>query len=398
MTTRSNPRIIPPGPLFVFAALILVLGGCGADESTAPELANTTGDDFSAVDFDAPFGSLTMSDEPLAFGDPDLLADDCAGEGEMFDDPYANDPAVLALIELGEEPGDPDDPQRPRFTFLRILWGVLDGEGTSQETDWSGRLWVDRGTVLVRRVISFEHPEDHIVRPRPDRHTVAWHSHAGRDFDGLLIQIIEPPLGEPGGGQGHGHGTQGRGDDHDPPPPPNRLHFATGPFTEVFLVSELAELDAIYPVEAAGQAIHFTGFTLGNFNQCPRGFLAGRWLFNTDSELGGGHFWGRWISIHGPVLGYLRGAWGFNAEGERVFFGKYINRQGTCLGLLAGTWAPGLRPNTGRFHGRWFGHDEQFVGVMDGHYRKHPLYRMGPFQGRWAALCHDEARGLIGQP
>lgn len=378
--------------LVLLAASLVAISGCSSDRPTSPASSPVEGDDLGAVDFDAAFGGLTTGDEPIAFDDPYLLAADDLVQGEAYADEWADDPQVRAMLRAGEGPGGPADPERPRFTFLRILWGKLDSDASdpasqdfADEIDWSGRLRVDRGIVLVRRVISFERPDDHIIRPRPDRHTVAWHSQAGRDFDGVLIQIIEPPLPPARPGQ--------RGEDD--PPPPNRLHIATGPFTQSFLVDDLGDLDAVFEVEAPGQAIHICGFVLGSIDPCPKGFLAGRWLSNPDDDGVGGYFHGRWIGIDGRVMGHLRGAWGLNAEGERVFFGKYIGLQGECLGRLAGIWAPGLRPGHGWFRGRWFDLDDNVAGVLDGNYLHHPELPGGSFQGRWSAVCDEEASGQI---
>jgi hypothetical protein len=382
--------------LAVSVALLVAAGGCGSDEPTSPGAASPPGDDFQAMDFDAPFGGLTATDEAVAFGDRDLLAAEIEIAGEVYLDPLADDPLVRELLAAGEGPGDPGDPLRPRFTFLRILWGALELEGSDpeaagrtddgEEIDWSGVLRVDRGIVLVRRVISFERPEDHVVRPRTDRHTVAWHSRAGDDFDGLLIQIIEPPHPGPG---------ERPSDEPLPPPPPNQLHFRSGPFTQSFPVDDLAGLDSVFEVEAPGQAIRFTGFTLGSLNPCPKGFLTGRWVLDPEAEPAGGWFRGVWIGIEGRVFGHMRGRWGFNEAGDRVFFGKTIDRRGACLGLVAGAWAPGERPGRGWFRGRWFDPEREPVGVLDGIITRRPERPVGSFQGRWAAFCDEEAAGQV---
>lgn len=345
------------------AGLLIVVAGC-SDDRPADPAGSTGGDDFTAIDFNAAFGGLTMTDETPGFGDPDLLdaEGDAEAAGEAYDDPWADDPDVRALI-------DRDDPGRPQMTFVQILWGRLGEEADvlmdNGEVDWSGELTVDRGIVLVRRVIGFFGPENYIVRPRPDRQTVVWESHVARGHQGLLIQIIEPA---------HRDG--------DPEPEPNMLHFTTGPFTESFAVCDLAEFEMVYPVEGTDQAISFRGFTLDNAHPCPQGNLMGRWLGPQEEGDTHGVFMGRWVALQGPVMGYLRGAWGVNDAGEKVFFGKYIRRDGCVLGLLAGRWEPSDRPGFGLFRGRWHGRNDEVLGTLNGHYRM-----AGTFQGRWSAIC-----------
>lgn len=369
------------------AALFLV-AGCSNDDPTGPAGGLTGGDDFGAIDFDLPYGGLTMTDEQPAFGDPELLdlEGDVEAAGELYDDPVTDDPEVREMIRRGEDPGDPDDPQRPQFTFVRILWGKLgepvepptDGRLSDQVVDWSGELSVDQGVIVVRRVIGFQGPDSRLVLPRPDRQTVVWESHIDQGHQGLLIQIIEPP-----------HRNREGLDEPDDPPAPNMLHFTTGPFTQSFEVCDLAEMNISFEVDVPDQAINFTGFTLDHTHPCPQGMLIGRWFGNPVNDPVGGRFRGRWVGLNGPVMGYLRGAYGVNDEGERVFFGKYIGRNGQFMGLLAGTWETGPRPGYGWFHGRWYGRGETLRGNLRGNFRVHETRPVGAFHGRWTAICNQ---------
>jgi hypothetical protein len=371
----------------LLVATLFVVAGCGNDDPAHPGGTVSGGDDFAAIDFDLPYGGLTMTDEQPAFGDPELLAleGDVEAAGELYDDPVADEPEVREMIRRGEDPGEPDDPLRPQFTFVRILWGKLgdpgeppvDGRLDDLVVDWSGELTVDRGIVVVRRVIGFHGPDSRLVLPRPDRQTVVWESHVGRGHHGLLIQIIEPP-------QRNREGL----DEPDDPPAPNMLHFTTGPFTQSFEVCDLAEMDVSFEVDVADQAIRFTGFTLDNTHPCPQGMTMGRWIGNPSNDPVGGTFHGRWIGLNGPVMGYLRGAYGVNQDGERVFFGKYIARNGQFMGLLAGTWETGPRPGYGWFHGRWYGRGETLRGNLRGNFRVPDPHTVGAFHGRWSAICN----------
>jgi hypothetical protein len=370
--------------VFLPAALLLVAAGCGSDETAAPS-ATLVGDDFATLDFDAPFGGLTLADELPGFGDRDLVAGDADIEGVAYHDDLADDPEIRAWLESGNGPGDVNDPERPQFTFVRIVWGKLgneessppaDGQDDGDEVDWSGEISVDRGFLIVQRVIDFERGSDYLVRPRPDRQTIAWASFTADDNDGLFIRIIEPPLNN-GGGDGQDE------------PQPNFLHFRSGPFTQSFDVCDLAAIDELFAADVPGQAIQFHGFTLDATHPCPRGFMIGRWLGQPHQDPIGGTFQGRWVGVQGPVIGYMRGAYGVNGNGEQVFFGKYIGRNGHCLGLLAGTWETGPRPNYGWFQGRWFSGDNDVLGHLGGQFMMHPQRPAGTFNGRWSAFCGD---------
>jgi hypothetical protein len=343
-------------------ALLALLAGCSQDDITT-DVAN---DDYEAMDLEQAYGGLTMTDEQPAFGDPYLIAEDARDEGDAFRDPLADDPAVREMERHG---------QGARLTCARLVWGVLDAgldDPDGDLVDWSGSLSVDRGILIVRRVILFERPLDNLIQPRPDRQTVTFNSHTGGHFDGLVIQIIERRQDIAG-------------------EEPNQLHFATGPFTTSIPVVDLAAFDEIYAVEPEGNAVHVVGFTQSDPDTCPRGFLNGRWQDNPDSEAEGGAFRGRWVGRHGLGDGHLRGRYGVNDAGERVFFGKVIDPRGHVRGLLAGTWQPGEEPGQGMFEGRWVNRQGTVEGVLNGRFATTPERPGGYFQGRWSALCDDEA-------
>jgi hypothetical protein len=397
MKTPKNPRHLS---LLLFGLLLgLALAGCSNEEN--PAGTNLTGtDDYENMDFSQTYGGLTATDEPEAFGDPYLMQLDAVESAEESDDPLQVDPEVAALEALSEQPLDPDDPtglRRPRFTFLKITWGMLDGEvdalGNTDETqdllDWSGMLTVDRGIVVVRRVILFERPHDHLIFPRLNRRTVAWISYTGRHYDGLLIEIIERPTD-----LRSAEGAELA---------PNMLHFHTGPYSGYFAVRELPDLNEIHDVDDEGNAIQFAGFRLSDIRLCPKGFLSGIWhsLPNVDANvaegpLAVGVFKGRWVSVLGHMRGFMRGRYGYDANGERVFVGKYIDRRGRFQGFLRGTWEP-LPENRGHgvFRGHWVNAAETVQGVLGGDYFHLPERPGGFFGGRWATLCDQEAVDTI---
>ena len=372
-------------------AMAIALAGCA--DSSDPAVTSEVGiDDYDQIDMNAEYGGLTATDEDDAFGDPSLMMAGLDDDADEVNDPLLEDPAiaeqVAALRAAGQQPGDPSDPDRPRFTFLRVKWGMLRGSADSSGNDnddvgalldWTGQIRVDRGIVIIRRVIRFERPFDHIVRPRLDPQTVAFISHTGPHFDGLVLEIIEPPPGE-----------------QDDPVEPNYLRFETGPLTQTFLVAELPELDEVFEVAPVGNGVHFNGFSLAELNACPVGFLSGRWAPLTPEEaaidMNGvrGRFRGRWLARHGHLRGYMRGAYGINAEGTRVFFGKYIDRLGRFRGFLRGTWEPSAEENSwASFHGEWATASGQIDGFLRGRAYHLPVTPGGFYEGRWATDCGD---------
>ncbi len=368
--------------------LALALAGCGEDGDPAVGVTGDAGgDDFAAMDLNDPTGGLTATDEPAGFGDDYFASPAVAAEFAEADDPLAEDAEVLMYEAMAEEPAqldDPADPARPKFTFLKVTWGMLDGLTEDAEEDWdaydwSGLLRVDRGLVVVRRVILFEQPYDHLVRPRIDRRTVAWISHTGPHYDGLLVEIIEPPLDPAVAADAE-------------PLPENVLHFTTPQFSRDFPMSTVGDLDLTEAIDGIGNAIRFEGFRLSDIDVCPKGFLSGLWLTTGERR---GEFKGKWVGLYGLVKGHLRGRWGVNDEGEQVFFGKYIARDGRFLGLLRGRWEPGVEPGHGVFHGHWLDADGAVTGVLRGGWFQVPDRPGGFFSGRWATLCDAEAAGSI---
>jgi hypothetical protein len=369
--------------------LVLAVGfaGCSVDISSPANTETAGTDDFGAIDLDLLNGGLTPTDEEVAFGDAFLLREEAREAEELYDD------ALLADLEVAKMVAECDatDDGRPARTsyFLRLVWGDLDGpvdEETGEvidaaRVDWSGALQIDRGAVIVRRVIRFERGVDSITRPRPDPQTVEWTSFTGGHFDGILVQIIEPAP---------------RPDDSLAPDyEPNRIRVKAGAFSAEFLTSDIPGLDRTADVGDDG-SIHFTGYEYNGRLGCPRGFLAGIWrMAPEDADFDGGFFRGRWVNIVGTTRGYMQGRYGMNSEGHRVFAGKYISRNGHFLGFLRGTWAPGDEPGRGYFRGEWVNEAETREGVLGGRYKQAGDRPGGFYQGRWTADCDREAVDAI---
>jgi len=377
------------GILAMMGLLVLGVTGCsetgqitGGDETAAV-------DEFETMDMNKAYGGLTLTDETDAFGDDYYTDTEYEYEDDASDDPLQLDPEVLAY-EAEIANGDPTTPNRPTITVVKLLWGQLDGliediDESYDVLDWSGMLRVDRGIVVVRRVILFERPGDHLVHPRIDRHTVAFVSRTGPHFDGLIVEIIEPPL---------------NADDPAVSPEVNMLHLSTPQISLDFAMVDVNGLDETYPVDEQGNALRIEGHLLTDLDLCPKGFLSGIWvarpLVDEDGTvLADGFFKGRWVNVWGNMMGYLRGRYGANDAGENVFFGKYINRGGQFRGILAGTYGPNEVTGRGEFHGNWINAAETVEGVLGGQYFQIPDRPGGFFSGRWATLCDPEAIDTI---
>jgi hypothetical protein len=351
----------------LLAVMVFAVGCSDSDTMTG----NTTGDISGAnsmeeLDLDLPYGGLAYTDEPEAFGDDSLLAE--AVEEDVAAADEADDEEVIRR----SDPELRDAPEVTR-TYLRILWGNLDGlrapEITAPDdspawTVWDGSLSVTEGAIAIKKTILFERPYDHLM-PRVSRQAVAWHSLTLPHVDGILVCVMSRP-GEDGS-------------------VPGEITFETGPLTKTFTIAELGELDETVAVDDLGNGVSFVGFT-ERPDACPRGFLGGLWKANEDGS--GGVFRGRVTNRHGLLRGYLMGRYGINEDGERVFAGKFINRRGQILGLLQGVWEPsGEGDGMGSFLGRWAGRGGEHKGMLKGRYMTHPERPGGMFHGFWQELC-----------
>lgn len=383
--------------LFLLAALLTAAGllaGC-SDEAADPLGGTTASDDFSQMDFSQAYGGLTATDEDVAFGDDSLQMELLEEEESEVEDPWAADAAVQQLLEDGNHPYDPLRNDRPRFTFVKLRWGMLrDAEDTlaieppCPGTDWSGTIRTDRGYVVVKRLIRFERPADTIVWPRLDAQTVALVSRTYCHLDGVVLQIVERPV-----------------DETAPDYEPNRLHIDLGPYQGEFAVSDLAGLDEVAEIDDMGNRMQITGFQVSDIEVCPKGFLSGRYRHVEDDaedvdpgvedeETGThlGNFVGKWTNLEGRIRGFLRGGYGLDADGNRVFHGKFIDRKGHFHGLLSGTWTPGgTDDDLATFLGGWINAAGTREGELGGNAYPVEEYPGGFFAGRWAELCDDEA-------
>ncbi len=304
------------------------------------------------------YGGYTTDSEAPAFGDEDLLA--TVGGDSPFDDEMSTHPTVTNARHNG----------RAKVYALRMIWGNLPDPadsvaGEPEEcpvTDWSGSVVVDGGVVIVRAIIKFE-PGDFIVRPRISPRELRWVSHTKGHVDGIVLEIIDVPEPESVSAANVVKIT-------------TPLYSVEIPLDELEEYSDYQEYDECNSISLFATRISFAG--------CPRGFLGGKWIAETDTS---GIFKGGWISYNGRLVGYLRGHY-TKRDGRRVFFGKWITRSGAFGGLLKGTWEPmdGTDCCGGTFEGYWV--DETYTrrGVLKGHYCT-ACDSVGFFHGRWLEFC-----------
>ncbi|MBN1826089.1 MAG: hypothetical protein JW958_07475 [Candidatus Eisenbacteria bacterium] len=343
--------------------LVLLGAGCMGDFSSNPT-SNVTPDE-QELDLNSEYGGYDTSDESPAFGDPELLKTEEDGVDAM--DAFACSSAVMNIASRAGTD----------VYALRLTWGMLEGDSTVSElTDWSGTIKLDRGVIIVDRIILFE-PGDYILR-RVCRDSVGVVSFTGPHYDGLLITVLNPEADSTGA------------------PEENVLTIDLGPFHETFTMDQLEEIQEVYDVDVTGNQFSIVGRYLTEL-PCKNGFIHGKWARN---EADGGVFRGRWTTRRGLGRGYLNGHWGVNEEGDRVLFGKYIGLDGSFEGLIRGTWGQGELTGTGWFRGVWKNEEETVEGVLNGvwvdpfpyngniHVQGRPDH--GFFNGRWIEACESD--------
>jgi hypothetical protein len=346
--------------LFLVGAMFAAAGCGDADTPSAPN------DDLDtrkqAANLNDPYGGYNFGDEAPGFGDPGLLSE--FGDDAEYSDPFSNDPTIVTRER------DREGRLRPRL-FLAVAWGNLHRDSTiTHVTDWTGSLAVEPGAVLLERVIRFE-DRDYIL-PRTERGLLEWVSHTSDGFDGVLVRIVPCPSTTAD--------VQAEIDSAN-----TIITFATGPFTAKFTLADLPGLHRIVTLED-GNAVAFDAVFVPPFS-CPRGFLGGAWRHHPDRE--GGKFFGKYTSETGAHLGFVRGFYGVNQEGEKVFFGKWIGLSGEFRGILRGTWGHFREDEGGYFAGGWIGRDRRVHGDLKGEWRRNDERRAGFFRGVWTMDCAD---------
>ena len=356
-------------------ALLFLAAGCGQSSAPTQQVQQNP--------FDQEFGGISTSSEAPGFGNADLVSAATTDEVDPID-------PLAASIQFG---GEPELEGRPKFLALRVIWGQMHYDSTSTTpTIWDGKLSVTQGRIGVARVIRFEPETDHLL-PRTDSNVVAWVSQTTVHNDGLLCVIGLPRPERPDSCRDSSW-VDSLPDDTMPPPPPDiMVKFETGPLTIEFSLAELLALDTVIAVDDRGNAVMFSGMVVEP-GVCPRGFLGGGWTMNEEGT--GGEFEGRWGSDHGGLQGYVRGRFGINSEGRRVFFGKYIDKDGNFEGMIRGVWNPhSHHPETGPFKGVFYSPSGEPAGRLHGRWAVDEGGG-GAFQGVWKTHCPSWDNGARG--
>ncbi len=338
-------------------AVLACLPACQSPEnSDQVDAAYYTRDE--SPDLNDPYGGFNLADEAPAFDDPLIAKEFSGAEETSYDDPMTTNDSVVNM----------ESPDRGRL-FLRITWGNLERDSTIDfATDFSGSLMVDRGAVLLKRLIRFDKGDRIIPRTRPN--ILEWISHTGPAFDGILVRVFPMPS------------TSAM---HAANDTMRIVTFSTGPLTESFTLEELKDIHKVFPVDDAGNAVSFDAVYIMP-HACPHGFLGGIWKNNPDTA--GGFFRGKWISHNGALLGHMKGFYGVNKNGENVFFGKYIDLSGRFRGILRGHYGRLNADGPGVFSGIWMDSNLRICGGIMGIWKtSNKIDGGGFFRGMWKKHC-----------
>ena len=370
--------------VFVFAA--------GCDSGTDNLATPTAGEqEENIVDLNSPTGGFSFSDEEPAFGESDLYT--YSSKEPVYNDALENDPEIERWRER----------QGIKKFRLRAIWGRLARsyeDSTAADCcglDWSGSMTFDNGVVIIEKLIAFD-PEDYITRR--NKSTIEWVSHTCPHIDGIQVKLIAPPFKQ----------DSLEADSTETCEPV--LTIKTGPFTKSFTLKELESLQLMQPVDRCGNGSSINSQIIPP--GCPHGYLFGKWENvetdttaidsttsppdSTDSENDGrillGHFRGVWIGHNGRIAGHVKGIYGINSLGERVFFGKYIDFKGHFKGILRGHFEPTPEITAeysfphGIFHGKWFGKNFAQEGRLKGNWISDKDGH-GLFHGEWGKNCSN---------
>ncbi len=338
-------------PLAMMVLIGLVASGCSSTNN--PSELNTKADDF---------GPYLATDEEPYFGDAAVEQIVTTGETE-YEDPVA----LSAVVDSVENLAVPDI-----FCF-RMVWGNLEHDsGITELTNWSGKLTISRGAIVVTRLIWFEPGQDYLLPRYNDDgfyvpEELAWVSKTSVHIDGIATKLFIPPsVNEE----------------------VVTVEYESEQLTISFTMDQLETLDTMIAI-GPGNAIAFHSTRFDPTHRL-RGFLAGTWGRDDD---GNGIFIGKWMSSNGRMLGSVMGKWGHDDDGRPVFVGKWIDQSGKFEGFLKGYWrVRGIGDNAvGRFWGRIFNADREPIGLLHGHFKKGETRRGGFFAGRWCVGCRIPA-------
>lgn len=367
MTSARNHLLFTSGLLL---SALIALPGCGDDGS--PGTAGAPGAESQTIDLDDPYGGFLAVDEEPAFGDPELAAK--AENEEPQEDGYAG----LAVRERNRAREIEEHPARVMYS-LTILWGHLwnssDTAAVSlppETVAWQGSLALSEGALRLLSLIDFERWEDHVL-PRGGLDSLAWESVTAGFLDGLRVMVVLKA-------------------DSTGAVAARELTLQLNDYLRKMSTDELEDLDELTEM-GDGTRISLRAFRVDP-DAGARGFCHGVW--GSRGEDGRGSFSGVWTTATGNPAGFIRGHYGVNGEGKRVFFGKYIGPRGQFGGFLRGTWEPVEGDNdgtpgtwdeaaageSGRFRGDWLSRSGDAFGEVKGHWTRR-AEGSGFFSGAW---------------
>jgi hypothetical protein len=335
----STRRMIHTSALVLGTLAATFAVGCGAANDERDE--SPEAEEIAAA-LELENGGLDMADEAPMFGAELAFAD-------------AVDPESPIADEVAELPEVQTLSQKPDAAKIEValLWGQLPGNLQNKTPhNWSGKISVSRGAMIVRRTIRFEDKGDHLL-PRTSPQEVAFTSITLPHHDGLRLTVLDPnPLA----------------------PEPLVLTYETK--SGVVYKAPIGELvggPKSVPVDEAGN--RFVGIAMAKpVDVCQFGMLGGKWQ---NVAPGRGRMAGVVVNPVGDPIGHVKGVYGHKKNGEQVFFGKYIDAQGHFRGIFAGKYGEG------HYQGKWM-HASGDVGVLGGHYFDAPGKPGGKFMGGWA--------------
>ena len=349
-------------PVFLLTLLVIAsmtwVSSCRSPESPAAG-ANTSDitdlmDREESADLNDEFGGFNMQDDQPAFGDAAMMSEFV--EEPAYSDVYSNDEVVT----------DEDASDRPRH-YLMITWGNLHrDEAIAHRTNWTGSLSISSGAIVLKRIIKFE-DNDRILE-RTQRDLLEWESMTRPSFDGVLVRVIP--------GASDSATDVANIDDVV-------LRFRTEPFSVEIKASDLPGLNRIVTLDD-GNAVAFNTITVQP-SDCPQGPMRGIWANHPERQ--GGFFVGKWGTADGHVIGFIKGIYGVNDEGKKVFFGKMIDFNGRFEGLVKGDWGQGDHEHSGWYEGRWVDRNLGIKGALGGHWERSPHCNGGFFRGGWKKHC-----------
>ena len=333
----------PPMTRMTYLAAFALAACTGSGDSTDDGTAQEAEEIASVIELEN--GGLDMADEAPQFGVPEAFAEAAIEPDAPVDDAMATDPATTDVLAA---PG-------AAIFHTAVVWGQMPPDfGNQDGHEWDGTLSINRGAMIVRRRIGFEHATD-VIEPRSDRLSVSFLSMTLPHVDGLLLTIADP---DPASAE-----------------PLTLTYTADSGAVFSATMAELVSGPQSLEVDDSGNRLVATA-NPEPADPCAHGTLRGRWH---RVEEGRGRLIGVVSDAEGEPLGHMRGVYGRRASGERVFFGKYIDRDGRFRGLFGGTYGEG------HFAGRWMVRDDLEHGLLAGFYREtiRGPETGGLFIGRW---------------